>query len=483
MAKIKDPIRFSEHFKIDDAVLADLGVLDPTLNVDTSLFLDPLLLSHSRHPEIRDGARATYEQHFTTVIKLLRHARSPADVAWRSAERHLSFPEIKGTCLGYGAQSVSGSGSGSDMTSLLMDTARQIVALGVEDPDLFVAMALFEDGFGPDRISDMTANVIFGDLLRFNRRVLAGLPVPCETTRLALRNGRAFDAVLPVNPYVRGGAPIVLVPADVLRALPIARDWSEVADAASKNAELRQRVNAQIARLWEAKSLKDKHELRRWALSGKDSFNALLDMLHGANPAPYDMRGDPRGEIFWRKLAAVLPQQEPLALKAPPVMDLAGVVSVVEQIIEQFRFLIEDRRYSEELYHAGRPRPEKAAQKLFFIVAHAYCKANNLDLTPEADTGNGPVDFKVSSGFNGRVLVEIKLSTNNKVVPGYSRQLEAYKAGEETVKGYYVVMDVGGMGEKGKNLLALKNAAAARGEETSPIEFIDGKRRLSASKL
>ena len=54
-------------------------------------------------------------------------------------------------------------------------------------------------------------------------------------------------------------------------------------------------------------------------------------------------------------------------------MDLAGVCSVVSQIIEQFRFLIEDRRFSEELYHAGKPRPERAAQRLFFAVAHAYC--------------------------------------------------------------------------------------------------------------
>jgi glutaredoxin len=116
-------------------------------------------------------------------------------------------------------------------------------------------------------------------------------------------------------------------------------------------------------------------------------------------------------------------------------------------------------------------------------VAHAYCKANNLDLTPEADTGNGPVDFKVSAGFTGRVLVEIKLSTNGKVVKGYSRQLERYKTAEEALKGYYVVIDVGKMGEKEKNLLALKNCAAASGESTSPIIFIDGIRRLSASKL
>lgn len=483
MAKIVDPVRFSDHFGADPARLAAAGVLDPSLNVDTGLFIDPLLIAGSRHPEMSGGARNTYDAHFTAVIKLLRAAKAPGDVPWRNALRHLSFPEIKGTCLGYGAQSVSGSGSGSDMTAHMIETAKAIVDLGVDDPDLFAAMALFEEGFGPDRISDMTANVILGDLLRFNERVLDGLAVPRRWTTIRLKNGRTHGARLPVNPYVKGDAPVILVPADILRDLPIAKDWSEIADVVSKNEQLRSRLNAQIAELWASRSRKDKGKVRAWALSGKDAFETLLEMIHGAQPTPYDLAGDPLGEIVWRRLAATLAAQEPFTLKAPARLDMAGVVSVVEQIIEQFRFLIEDRRLSEELYHAGKPRPEKAAQRLFFAVAHAYCKANNLDLTPEADTGNGPVDFKVSVGFAARVLVEIKLSTNGKVVNGYTRQLATYKTAEETVRGYYVVLDVGQMGEKAKSLIATRNAAASRGEAVSPIIFIDGGRRPSASKL
>jgi hypothetical protein len=187
--------------------------------------------------------------------------------------------------------------------------------------------------------------------------------------------------------------------------------------------------------------------------------------------------------VFWRQIAANLVKSEPFTLKPPAQLDLDGVVSAVEQIIEQFRFLIEDRRYSEELYHDGQPRPEKAAQRLFFAVAYSYCKANNLDLTPEADTGNGPVDFKVASGFTGRVVVEIKLSTNGKLVRGYTHQLETYKTAEETLKGYYIVVDVGRMGKKAKRVIEAKNAAAGRAETTFPIIFINGLQRPSASKL
>jgi len=370
------------------------------------------------------------------------------------------------------------------MTGRMMQTGKEIVALGIEDPDLFVAMALFEEGFGPDHISDMVANVVLGDLIKFNHRVLESIAVPCEKVTLRLRNGRTYEAMLPVNPYINSDVrPICLVPTDILRELPIAKDWSDVSDAASKNQELRQRVNDHIAELWKTKTLKDKEELRRWALSGRDPFTDLMSMLHQTEKTPYDIDGDPAGELFWRKLAETLPAQQPFTLNTPAQFDIDGVANVVEQIIGQFKFLIEDRRLSEELYAHGRPRPEKAVQRLFFAVAHAYCKANNLDVTPEADTGNGPVDFKVSLGFTGRVLVEIKLSTNGKLVPGYTRQLATYKTAEETQRGYYVVVDVGKMGNKDKALLATKNGAASKGETTSPIIFVDGIRRPSASKL
>ena len=93
------------------------------------------------------------------------------------------------------------------------------------------------------------------------------------------------------------------------------------------------------------------------------------------------------------------------------------------------------------------------------------------------------MDFKVSKGFTDRVLVEIKLSRNRKLVEGYTRQLEAYKTAEETLKGYYLVIDVGQMGMKDQRLTTVKNRAAKNGDRVSPIIFVDGTRRPSASKL
>ena len=102
--KISNPLRFSSHFGFDPEKLARLGVLDPTLNVDTKLFIDPFLIPRSAHPEIAKG-RKTYEKHFETVIKLLAGSKHQGD-APSCRKAMMEFPELKYTCLGYGGHSV-----------------------------------------------------------------------------------------------------------------------------------------------------------------------------------------------------------------------------------------------------------------------------------------------------------------------------------------------------------------------------------------
>lgn len=481
MAKIRNPVRFSKFFKIDEKLLAKLGVLNPTLNADTKLFIDPLLLANSIHKEINTGACSTYKKHFELVIRLLKASKKEDDVPWRNAKRLLEFPEIKGTCLGYSGSSVSGSGSGAYTTNSVIQTAREIIGLGVEDPDLFVALAIFEDGIGPDRISDMATNVILPNLLEFNKRVLKELKIPLEEYKIILKNGNQFDVQLPRNHFDKK-SPIILVPADILRDLPIAKDWSEVSSAASKNSALRTQVNKQIAEIWKHKTLKDKASIRKWALSDKKSFEFFLEQIHRTPTTPYDVNNDPNGILVWHEVAETISQIEPFKLAAPVKKDIGGVADIVKKIIEQFAFLIEKRALSKLLYYNNNPRHEEVAQMLFFAVALSYCKANNLDITPEANTGTGEVDFKFSYGFDARVLVEIKLSTNPNVLKGYTKQLEAYKQSEETLEAFYVVIDVGRMGRKDKTLLAIKNKAVTANEKVSEITFIDGTLKPSASK-
>jgi hypothetical protein len=485
MGKLSNPVRFSTHFGIEPAYLEEVGALDPTLNLDTNLFIDPLLLQTSQHAEIREQGYQGYCKHFEKVITLLKHSQNnnDNDTYWRNARKLMSFPEIKHSCLGYGANSVSGSGSGSSMTDFVMQTAKDIVALGITDPDMFVAMSIFEEGIGPDRISDMATNVIIDALVQFTERVLAPLSIPQQRCTI-ISGSKSISANLPINPFVKGNnTGILLVPTDILKALPIAKDWESISYAASRNNTLRHEINQQISGIWERKTLKDKHELKRWALQDKQAFESLLGLIKATDKIPYDVKKDPKGEIFWRSILERIAEVEPFIISKPECLDFENVQQITEKIIEQFRFLVEDRRLSEELYVEGRPRPEKSAQRLFFAVAHAYCKANNIDLTPEADTGNGPVDFKLSQGYTGRVLVEIKLSTNTKVKSGYTRQLETYANAEEAIASYYLVIDVGNMGKKREELNKIHTQRIQSRQNVKHLRFIDGLRRPSASNL
>lgn len=129
-----------------------------------------------------------------------------------------------------------------------------------------------------------------------------------------------------------------------------------------------------------------------------------------------------------------------------------------------------------------KPRNEAAAQRLFYVVAAAHCEANNLDVTPEADAGPGRVDFKVSSGCTDRLLVEVKLSTHKRLVHGYETQLRLYMQGEKTMKAIYLIVDVGGLGDKLAKIEQMRDRALKQGREAAEIVVVDATQRKSASK-
>ena len=63
------------------------------------------------------------------------------------------------------------------------------------------------------------------------------------------------------------------------------------------------------------------------------------------------------------------------------------------------------------------------AQLLFYGFADTYCESNNIDLNREPNAGRGPVDFKFSRGYHSKVTVEVKYSSNNCVVHGFTTNI------------------------------------------------------------
>lgn len=477
MAKAVNPSTLSREFSVAHTTLETEGVLDATLAIDTRLFIDPLLLEQSRHKEMQNAA-VTFRTFFEKVIKLLKASKQINDPAWAAAKKLMAFPEISGTCLGYGAGSIHGSGFGEKLTQRIVTLASQIIDIGIETPELFPLMALIEPDIGPDRISDMTTNIIFDDLAKFNNRIIGKLGLTPNSYKI---KGTKYSLLQ--NPCETGNRSLVLVPTDVLRDLPVAQDWDGIAQAASETEQIRNEVNVHIGEIWEKKSKRDKAKLKKQVLSSQDAFQTLLNAMRASTYEPYPVDKDPEGLAQWASVGYEAAKNQPITIKTAANCDGPELKRIVAEIIKQFCHLVENCGLNKELYRDDKtPRHESSAQRIFFSVAYTYCKANNIDISPEIDTGNGKIDFKFSQGFDKRVLVEIKLSTNSGAVSGFSNQLEHYKSSQETESATYLVIDVGNMGKKDERLIKERNEAVKRGEPVSELEFVDGTLKPSASK-
>ncbi|WP_207707307.1 hypothetical protein [Crassaminicella thermophila] len=114
----------------------------------------------------------------------------------------------------------------------------------------------------------------------------------------------------------------------------------------------------------------------------------------------------------------------------------------IEYIINDFRHYIENKKGYKLLKNDNNSsaKKEKSSQYYFWIIAEIHCKAKNLDLSPEIDTGRGPVDFKISYGNKFRVLIEVKLASNSDLIHGLEIQTVQYMKSGEIYESYYLVI-------------------------------------------
>jgi hypothetical protein len=468
------PVLFSKHFKLDPKKLDAAKLLDPVLNSDTKLFIDPLLIYKSRNAIIKRDGRKLIKQSFDNVIGLVDISQAEGDVAWKGAFKALNLDERPETGLGFGGAGTSGSSRPPHLRHDILRTAKQIITLGEKNPDMIPLMGLFEKGVGPDTLSDMTTNFLLPVLCEITEEFCTANSIP---TRVF--GSKYGSRSLPENPY-NTALPVVLVPRDLLRDLPLAADWSDVSRVVMEVHEIRDAVNQMFGNFAQASVTDKKKAVREISLRSVRILRLILKAVAGASES-YDEKADLDGYYQFRRILYQDPQVFSGMLKPPATMDAAGLRQTVLDIIEQFRKLVEDNNMWELLWNGTSHRHERASQLLFFAVATVMCAVNNVDISPETNSGGGPVDFKFSTGFYGRLVVEMKLSKGT-VESGYKNQLEIYKKAAATSAGIFVVMDIGGMGYKLRKIERLRDTARAAGEPASDIIVIDAKRKASASK-
>lgn len=462
----------SSYLNINPSHLEKLGVFDASIDLDTKLFLDPHLLKKTRIPEF-SKSRAKMLSYYDDVICLINSYKNPNDRAWNTALNLLKFKEIKEVSIGYGHTTNAGNAIGVLLAGKLLHSAIEIVTMGIKDPQIFELIGLFEDGFGADRISDMTISIIYEDILKYSQRITKTIGTEKTITYTYCR--KTYTLIK----HPDRAMPLLLLPQKLLRDLPIALSWDGIDYVVQENKMLRDEINKTLGESWKKKVTKPC--LKQIFFKDKQYIEGLLKAYDSANPCPYDFENDPLGEVAWRNDAAKFSSGHPLTLKLSSTPGLVEVKSVVKQIIVKFKSLIESNGLDILLYANHKPRHERHSQRLFYGIASAYCETNNLDLSAEPNAGPGPVDFKMSSGFTGKVLVEIKLSTNN-LIHGFDKQLPIYQEGERTKEAFYVVLKVSKTDDSIKRLLEHRNSKKLPDAQLPEIIVIDGTIKPSASK-
>ena len=117
-----------------------------------------------------------------------------------------------------------------------------------------------------------------------------------------------------------------------------------------------------------------------------------------------------------------------------------------------------------------------------FAIADAYCAANKLDISPEVDLGGGPVDFKVSHGDSHRVTVEVKLSSNSKLIRGFTKQLPLYDRAEKSIHCIYRIIRTTESDASIKTVQALEADAKMAGRRVPELIIVDGRPSPSARR-
>jgi len=143
---------------------------------------------------------------------------------------------------------------------------------------------------------------------------------------------------------------------------------------------------------------------------------------------------------------------------------------------------IENNGYRLLWNDSGKSKNEKAAQNVFNLAMILWCKQNDIDISPETDSGRGGVDFKFSRGSKIKAHLEVKLAKNRHLEHGIKIQLPIYMNTEQVDLGFILVIileekDVSKADIVKKIILNLNNTSDY---DISPI-IIDARKKPSAS--
>lgn len=485
MRPTKKTVSLSKYLGVDRRKLEEAGVFDATLGIDTELFVDPKLLVDSTIEEFKNS-RVKILRYFQALLRI--HKQSAKVERLRNKARDmLAVPEPEGLSIGYGSKSDNGTSVKKTVANRILLSASEIITVGIEDAEVVELLGLFVEGFGPDSISDLIVTIIYEDFCEYTQRVSSELGVKTKEYKI-----EGIKYQLPTHPF--SNKQLIFLPYVLLRVLPIATSYSEIVSAAKYNDDLRKQLDDIVFPSLEEfiKDASDKSSDELWQF--KQDMGSLLDIYQKIKADSYSLKEDKRG--YYNIDPFVEKESQNIKASRKP-SNPEELIESVRELVGQFKRSLEDNGGNNLLYHRTetgkvvkeKPHREDVAQRVFYMIADSYCNLAEIMLAGESDSGRGPVDFALGTGYSQKVLVEVKKSNNQNLEDGFKKQVEAYQKSENAIHSFYVVIIVEKqVSRKGHisqldAITALYEENQSKGVKGPELIIVDGLIHPSPSKL
>ena len=469
-------LTYSNFWGIKHKEFLQNGVYDASLNQDSLLHIDPLLLKGCEIPEFKD-AYTDFFNYFRSFIPLVKASKRNCleDLFFKRIVERFTFKEIPNTGLGFSKGNTKGRGISGTISMQLAQTAYAIINAGLEDPEIFGLMQLIEENVAADRISDMTIAILQKNFLEYTQRI--ALKMGIKTHQYTCEYGDIYQV-----PFYQGN-PILFIPDIFLADLPVAYEFEDIYDVCNYNKRLKRKIAGLIGVNWaECKNYKKK-DWKDLIIGNKDCYKAAISFYKNLNAVPYDFKVDNKNLYLDILVHELLTETQ---FKMPQKLENEEdeIYQLTLAMCQQFKHLIEDNRLSELFYRHNRNPDETDWQLLLYTVADTYKKAGNLDLsiTREDNPGVGEIDFHITKGSKANTVIEIKRSTNENLVHGYRTQLSAYMKAERAKSGIFlIIMEDNNINEIKQKIAAIQIDMKTNSEYIPEVIYINGMRQKSAS--
>lgn len=258
-----------------------------------------------------------------------------------------------------------------------------------------------------------------------------------------------------------------MLPIDILHELPIARCWDDIDRVCRENDAIRAEINDLVGAEWaKMASSERKRYLREWVFKNLERAGRIVNSYRTAKVDAYDPLSDIDYLVGYMHNTFSVTSEEN-----------ASSFETSLDITDNYREWVEYHRGAFIIQSAGSREKEKTVQRTLHAVALMYCKKFNWDISPEEDSGRGPVDFKISRGTD-KTVIEIKLTSNAECVHGLEVQIEEYAKSEATNNKLFILVNTGQNERRVNTILKKHEEMLNAGLNPARVVIIDAKEKL-----